>query len=234
MNRTLFASLLLVVSCESGVPALPVCSTTICPTGQVCNPTTGACEVPPSRCSQVRCVSPLACDPNTGYCAFPLGALIDRAGRPLINHVLTNPFDGLAYAGVVESGAVTRERYNQDKFFPWAQWAIYFAQTLALYDGLDGICGNTFAPSVAGAARFSTIASLLAADAILVDTNKPCGTNYLAVESAAVSGQASTECGGRRLEHDVVDVTFTVLAGSPAGDLVPMANIPLGSFPYLP
>lgn len=222
----------LVVGCGSGVPAVPVCSTTVCAAGQVCNPTSGACETPPSRCSATSCASPLVCDGATGFCGFPLGDLIDRAGRPLINHMLSNPFDLLTIGGQVQTGTVTRETYNKDKFFPWSSWAPFFAQTLALYDGLDGVCGHPYAPTALGATRFSTLASLLAADAILIDTSKTVCAAYMSVEANALAGRASTDCGGRKVDYDVVDATMSVIVGSPAPDTVTSTYALAPTFPY--
>lgn len=236
MKRTLFPSLLvLLLGCGAGVPAQPPCSTTVCPSGQVCNPSSGACETPPSRCASVSCVSPMSCDGVTGLCVFPLGDLIDRAGRPLINLAVTNPFDLLTVNGQVEASATSRERYNRDKSFPWSSWASPFAQTLALYDGLDGTCGHPIAPTAVGAARFTNMASLLAADTIIVDTSKAACTAYLKVETSALAGVASMDCGGRKLDYDVVDATFSLLMGNaPATDSVAISNPPNTTFPYLP
>lgn len=235
MKRALFPLLMLLfVGCAAEVPAVPPCSTTVCPSGQVCNPSTGACETPPSRCTSVSCVSPLTCDGTTGFCVFPLGDLIDRAGRPLINLALTNPFDLVTVSGQPEASATTRERYNKDKSFPWSAWATPMAGTLALYDGLDGTCGHALAPPAAGASRFATMASLLAADTIIVDTSKSTCAGYLNVEKAALAGMGSPDCGGRKLDYDVVDSTFSLLTGSLATDTVPITNTPLTAFPYLP
>ena len=235
MKRALFPSLMLLfVGCAAEVPAVPPCSTTVCPSGQVCNPSTGACETQPSRCASVSCVSPLTCDGTTGFCVFPLGDLIDRAGRPLINLAVTNPFDLLTVNGQLEASATTRERYNKDKSFPWSAWATTLAPTLALYDGLDGTCGHTLALPALGASRFASMASLLAADAIIVDTSKSTCAGYLTVESKALAAMPSSDCGGRKLDYDVVDATFSLLTGGPATDGVPMSNSPLSTFPYLP
>lgn len=235
MKRALCLTLLgLFVGCDAVVPAQPPCSTTVCAVGQVCNPSTGVCEVPPSRCQSVSCTSPMSCDGATGLCVFPAGDLIDRAGRPLINLALSNPFDLLSVAGQVETGATTRERYNRDKSFPWAAWATPFAQTLAIYDGLDGTCGHLLAPSTQTATRYATLASLLATDVIVVDTSKSTCASYLSVERSTLAGTNSPDCGGRKLEYDVVDSTFSTLFGSLATDNVASSNTPSATFPYLP
>ena len=177
----------------------------------------------------------MSCDGATGLCVFPLGDLIDRAGRPLINLALTNPFDLLTVSGQVEAGATTRERYNRDKAFPWSSWAAPFAQSLALYDGLDGTCGHSLAPAAVGASRFTNMSSLLAADAVLVDTSKAVCAGYLNVEKFALIGMSSPDCGGRKLDYDVVDATFSLLMGNAlATDSVAISNSPNTTFPYLP
>lgn len=237
MKRSLFPMLLLVLlGCGAGVPAVPPCSTTVCPSGQVCNPASGACEVQPSRCASVSCVSPMSCDGATGLCVFPLGDLIDRAGRPLINLAVTNPFDALVVSGQPEAGPVTRDRYNRDKSFPWSAWAAPFAQTLALYDGLDGTCGHPFALPALGPTRFATLAGLLAADTLLIDTSKNTCASYMSVERNGLTGMASTDCGGRKLDYDVVDGTFLTIIGigSGATDNVGISVTATPTFPYLP
>lgn len=239
MKRALCLTLLgLFAGCDAVVPAQPPCSTTVCAAGQVCNPSTGACEVPPSRCQSVSCTSPMSCDGATGLCVFPAGDLIDRAGRPLINLALTNPFDLLSVGGQVEAGATTRERYNRDKSFPWSSWAAPFAQTLAIYDGLDGTCGHPFAPSTLTMTRYATVASLLATDVIVVDTSKNLCGSYLSVERSTLAGTNNLDCGGRKLDYDVVDQTFSILFGGPgpasATDNVAISNSPSAVFPYLP
>jgi hypothetical protein len=177
----------------------------------------------------------MSCDGATGFCVFPLGDLIDRAGRPLINLALTNPFDLLVVSGQnPEPGATTRERYNHDKSFPWSSWAAPLAQTLALYDGLDGVCGHALAPATLGATRFASMASLLAADTIIVDTTKATCAGYLNVEKSALAGMASPDCGGRKLDYDVVDGTFSLLTGGLATDGVAATVTANASFPYLP
>ncbi len=235
MKKVFIPSLIgLLAGCGAGVPAVPPCSTTVCAAGQVCNPSTGACETPPSRCAGVSCVSPLTCDGATGLCVLPVGDLIDRAGRPLINLAVTNPFDTVTVNGQPEASATTRERYNKDKSFPWTAWASTLAPTLALYDGLDGTCGHALASPTLGASRFAAMASLLAADVIIVDTSKQACVGYLNVEKSALAGMSSPDCGGRKLDYDVVDGTFSLLIGSLATDTVAMTNTPLPTFPYLP
>lgn len=235
MKRALCLTLLgLFVGCDAVVPAQPPCSTTVCAAGQVCNPSTGVCEVPPSRCQNVSCTSPMSCDGTTGLCVFPTGDLIDRAGRPLINIALSNPFDLLTVSGQLETGNTTRERYNHDKAFPWSSWAVPFAQTLAIYDGLDGTCGHPFAPSTLTTTRYATLASLLAADAIVVDTSKASCNSFLAVERSTLAGTNGTDCGGRKPDYDVVDLTFSTLFGGLATDNVVISNAPSAVFPYLP
>jgi hypothetical protein len=105
-------------------------------------------------------------------------------------------------------------------------------QTLALYDGLDGVCGHPYAPTALGATRFSTLASLLAADAILIDTSKTVCAAYMSVEANALAGRASTDCGGRKVDYDVVDATMSVIVGSPAPDTVTSTYALAPTFPY--
>jgi len=78
------------------------------------------------------------------------------------------------------------------------------------------------------------LASLLAADAIVVDTSKASCNSFLAVERSTLAGTNGTDCGGRKPDYDVVDLTFSTLFGGLATDNVAVTNTPNATFPYLP
>ena len=72
-------------------------------------------------------------------------------------------------------------------------------QTLGLYDGFDGTCGNQWAPA-------GGLAKLLADDRLWVDTRHTACKQFLAVEL-----EIPGDCGGRTPSYDAVDVYRSLL-----------------------
>lgn len=144
-----------------------------------------------------------------------LGAQIDRLGRPAINTALNHTFD--LDAG---SKGAAKDSYNKDS--NQATWgASYTAQTsanLAVLDGLDQNCNNQFlASGDAGAQnsnllKYGTLGSVTADDRLWIDTAGATCTTYLAVEGQATGLIPNTDCGGRGLGYDVIDVTYSAVA----------------------
>ena len=150
-----------------------------------------------------------------------LGAQIDRLGRPAINTALNHTFDPNA----ATKGAA-KDAYNQDT--AQAGWAATYApQTganLAILDGLDGVCGNQLLAQDAGVASptnlqvYGPFAGVAADDRVWLNTAGATCTTYLAVEANATKLIPNTDCGGRGLAYDVINVTYSVAAvGAPAG-----------------
>ena len=171
-------------------------------------------------------------DGNEGAGAPPppaLGAQIDRMGRPAITSSLIAVFaaDGAAKTA-------QKDAYNQAP--DPATWKTTMLPTnvtiereleanLAVFDAIDnGLaipgCGNALSyvrpPS---ATSYQNAADLLADDQLYVDTSKTTCTVYLALEIEQASAGSSVHyaCGGRMLKHDVIDVTYSVLAAGLAG-----------------
>lgn len=140
-----------------------------------------------------------------------LGAMIDRMGRPAINTALTDPFSTTQMA--MED--MNKDNYNKAAQTTWATtFKAPFATSLAIFDSLDRNCGNQVAAGMtAVAGRYDTLAGLLADDQLYVRSDKTNCSQYLAVE-LGVAGQTvfDTDCGGRTLSYDVVDVTYSALA----------------------
>ncbi len=144
-----------------------------------------------------------------------LGAQIDRLGRPAVNTALNHTFDLNSAA----KGAA-KDAYNKDS--TQATWgATYVAQTsanLAVLDGLDQDCNNQFLASKdAGAqnsnvAKYGTLGGVTADDRLWLDTAGATCTTYLAVEGQATGLIPNTDCGGRGLGYDVIDVTYSAAA----------------------
>lgn len=144
-----------------------------------------------------------------------LGAQIDRLGRPAINTALNHTFDPDA-----GSAGAAKNAYNQDT--AQATWSAtntaQFAGNLAVFDGLDRDCNNQFLASKdAGAqnsnvAKYGTLAAVTADDRLWLDTAGVTCTTYLAVEGQATGTIPNTDCGGRGLGYDVIDVTYSATA----------------------
>jgi hypothetical protein len=171
-------------------------------------------------------------------------------GRPAINTALNHPFDTDSTA----KGAA-KDAYNQDKDpTNWIKPAVYvpqFMANLGILDALDGMCGNQLAykGTAPAADSYSTLAGVLVGDVLWLKTdattctldsspNLPSG-GYLAVEANAL-GFANTDCGGRALSYDVMNVSYGLLAIGAGGigtQLDGITAVPARStgktFPYL-
>src|SRR5271155_3264005 len=152
-----------------------------------------------------------------------LGVQIDRFGRPGINTALNHAFDSNA----AEAGAA-KDMYNADPDAgAWGtEYSAEIAKNLALLDSLDTSdagngCGNQpFANNDAGAARYATLAGVLANDKMWINTAATSCTQYLGVELLATGvlpsnpdGGLTNECGGRKLGFDVIQTTYSIAAG---------------------
>ena len=136
---------------------------------------------------------------------------IDRMGRPLTGNGL------LAHLGSDEEADAYKLKYNEatpetaDVFVP------VIAQSLALYDGYDGRCGNQLMIDHAAPPekRYAPLAKLLADDRLWVDSASSTCTQLFGVELAALPGgkRWRNECGGRTLHYDAVNVYRSLLAG---------------------
>jgi hypothetical protein len=161
-----------------------------------------------------------------------LGPQIDRAGRPLITTALIAP---LVAAGPARTAI--RDAYNhatdpatwKDVMLPNAvSIERELEASLAVFDAFDrGMtsvagagCGNAIRyPGSAGPDSYKVAADLFADDELHVDTSRASCPVYFALElEYASSGDVPhTTCGGRMPGHDVVDVTYSVLAAGQFG-----------------
>jgi hypothetical protein len=168
-----------------------------------------------------------------------LGAQIDRMGRPAINTALNKTFE--LVAATKQAG---KDAYNVDNDpTKWATaYASEFAGNLAVLDGLDTVCGNQILYSAEAAGPYNGLAAVLTGDWLLMDTTKTT-CSYLGVE-APIVGLGAGNCGGRPLDNDVIDASYSALAAGKAGfdsagkplvgDGVPAPDKTFGTtFPYL-
>ena len=138
-----------------------------------------------------------------------LGAQVDRQARSAVNTVLNHVFDSNA-----TTAGAAKDMYNAAGPSSWASFKGEIAANLAVFDGLDGVCGNQLlAGATAAAGRYDALAGVLADDQIYVNTATGTCTQYFAVE-LNVAG----DCGGRAPTYDTVDVTLSAAAiGMPTG-----------------
>jgi len=143
---------------------------------------------------------------------------VDRMGRPAVNTALTNPF-GLVSG---KTTAQSEDEYNANA--NPSTWATSFsaeiAANLAVFDGLDGTCGNQLAAgTTANATRYSALAGVIADDRLYVRTDKTTCALYLAAEADAVGLTTNNgDCGGRTPLEDTIKETYSLLViGRPTG-----------------
>src|SRR5262245_14678642 len=107
-----------------------------------------------------------------------LGArIIDRMGRAAVHTALNDVLADNA------TKAVARDAWNRADRRSWGEYTPAIERSLAIYDGLDGACGNQLlARPAAVPGRYSALAGLLADDRIFLNTGTGQCESYLAVE----------------------------------------------------
>ncbi|HEY6461324.1 MAG TPA: DUF4331 family protein [Polyangiaceae bacterium] len=168
-----------------------------------------------------------------------LGTQIDRMGRPAVNTALNHTFDPSCTAAACPA----KDAYNADDVIThWSSYVPEFELNLAIYDGLDGNCGNQ--AGFTAASGYATLAGVLADDRLWVNTVATTCQQYLAVEFNAL-GVTNADCGGRTPNENAIDLTFNLVAGtlkvaglpSNPGSLTNGITVPSApaatTFPYL-
>ena len=161
----------------------------------------------------------VACGGSSNPSKPALGATqIDRMGRAAVNTALTNPF------GLVPGKTSDQSKDEYNAMTDPAGWSTAFKgeiQThLAIFDGIDGNCGNQLAAaSTVSATRYAALAGVLADDQLYVRTDKSTCGLYLAAEADAVGLTTNNgDCGGRTPVEDTVKETYSLLViGAPSG-----------------
>lgn len=165
-----------------------------------------------------------------------LGAQIDRFGRPAVNTATNHTFDT-----DMAAKDAAKDKWNADS--DPSKWATTYGadvgKTLGILDALDAMCGNqAFADKTkTDPSRYAALAGMLADDRLWINTAAAtCGV-YLAVEANATNFLPNNDCGGRKLDYDVIDESYSLMAaGATSGvsDGVPADGDTAGkSFPYL-
>jgi len=164
-----------------------------------------------------------------------LGSQVDRMGRPAINTA-----GNAAFEADKEKADMSKAAYNTSSDpSKWADFIPEVQKNLAILDSLDANCGNQLAADKTkmDASRYAPLAGVLVDDRLYVNAAGTACTTYLGVEANAL-GVANSDCGGRTLAYDVIDVSYTVLASgaldASIGDTIPISNAAKGTmFPYL-
>jgi hypothetical protein len=149
--------------------------------------------------------------PDGGIPAQPAlkSTQVDRMGRAGVNTALTAPFASAAASDTAKNA------YNAqaDRTMWQANFAGEITQNIAIYDGLDGVCGNQLlAGPTATAGRYDTLGAVLTDDVLSVNSASGTCMQYLAVEANATNVVPNTDCGGRTPLYNTIDVTYSVLA----------------------
>jgi Domain of unknown function (DUF4331) len=163
-----------------------------------------------------------------------LGEQIERTARPLIKTALVG--------GPLEPDSVSdqrKERYNRVARTDWEQFAYYIGDTLALYDGFDGRCGNQWLADKLPM-RYRALARLLADDRLWINSKSRVCTQFLAVEMTefGTPGAASADCGGRTPSYDASNIFRSLLVNGMSGGFDdglkrPDKAISMTEFPFL-
>ncbi len=162
-------------------------------------------------------------------------ARLDRVGRPEIKNFIM--MDKASDA--VNRDLDVRDLYSEEDGFKLRPdyLGAYRARlngSMAFYDGLDG---KTDWPLDDRGTH--PLTELLLADFLVVDMSKPFDEDgYLEIERAILRGATHKTCGGRWVNHDIVDSLFTVLINNGNGprisDGVDQTTMPASrTFPYL-
>lgn len=146
-----------------------------------------------------------------------LSRQIDRMGRAGVNTALVSPLKAAGPRGT------DRDAYNAALRANWGTFQTNIRASLAVYDGLDTVCGNQILANTANStpARYDGLANALVDDRIYVNSASGSCRQYFAVELNATGLVANNDCGGRTPNYDTIDVTYTALTNNlvvPVGD----------------
>ncbi len=167
-----------------------------------------------------------------------LGSLrirLERLGRPEIKNFIMLD----RASDTVNRDLEIRDIYNMEDAFQLLPDYLnaYHSRInggLVFYDGLDG---KTDWPLDSDGVH--PLRDLLLSDFLVVDITRPFDEDgYLEIERALLRGEGHNTCGGRSLNHDMVDTFLTLLVNGGHGpritDGVDQATVPASPrFPYL-
>jgi hypothetical protein len=160
---------------------------------------------------------------------------LDRVGRPEIKNFIMMD----KASDPVNRDLDVRDIYSEEDGFKLkpdylGAYRARLNASMGFYDGLDG---KTDWPLDGMGTH--PLTEILLADFLVVDISKPFDEDgYLEIELALLAGAAHKTCGGRWMNHDIVDSLFTILINKRNGprisDGVDGAGVPASkTFPYL-
>ena len=132
---------------------------------------------------------------------------IDRAGRPEIARVLG------ASLVAPEARQDIQERYNKAGLGN-VEFRPSLESSLAMIDGIDGVCGNQLWAGRVQAQRYRSLANLLLNDQIYIHADRLGASVYLGLEAEAAGALApprTGEAGGRMPGADAIEPTLSAL-----------------------
>lgn len=169
-----------------------------------------------------------------GGAPSPLGAQIDRMGRPTINAATNHAFDPN-----MATKSAAKDAWNQmSDPAEWPTLAPAVAKSIAMLDGIDAVCGNQMlAGAQTGTGRYAKLSGMLADDRLWLDTDATTCSMYLAVEANASGAVPNADCGGRKPSYDVIDESYSMLVEGKVSGMTDGidadADTTVDTFPYL-
>jgi hypothetical protein len=179
----------------------------------------------------------VAIDALTFPAAPTLGTQVDRMGRPAVNTALnavldTDPLKTAKkdrYNAASNPATWKTTQLDPAMTAPMGTVLYEFMKYLAVFDTLDqgsglpntttgagGGCGNGALFNMPANTGYGALATVLANDELYVDTAKTSCNLYLSVEVDVIAGTHS-QCGGRTPTHDVIDMSYSLLAAGTNG-----------------
>lgn len=162
-----------------------------------------------------------------GHPPLEEGVAIDRMGRALTGNALLGTFDS------EEASNARKEQFNRAPPDAWPMFVPDLAETLAIYDGFDGVCGNQWlSKRSVGLGRYTKLALLLADDRIWVDSRAKACQHSFGVELQ------EPDCGGRAPGLDAVDTFRSLLVNGKSSGVEDGVShddheVSAGVFPFL-
>jgi hypothetical protein len=155
-------------------------------------------------------VGPLVATVGETLTAGKLEIRLERVGRPEVKNFLM----ALKQHDKVNRDLEVRDLYNlEDPFHVGPDYRnVYrsrFDGNLTYFDGLDGETGWPVADD-----GTHPLTGLFLDDFLVLDLTRPFAeVSYLEIEEATLAGRPHTTCGGRSLNDDIMDRTYTFVIG---------------------
>jgi hypothetical protein len=158
---------------------------------------------------------------------------IDRAGRPAVTAALISTFDP-------DNADDERDKYNKSGNAN-AEFIPVIETSLAILDGLDGVCGNQLLANSGPGNIYRSLATALDDDQLYVQSDRVSAQPlYLGVEAEATNtvSPGQGQGGGRAPGDDVIETSYSVLvagklSGIDDGVAADEAPVDIDFFPFI-